>query len=145
MEYADAMKKSTIPAVCALLLAGCANTVSLRVDTDPPGATIYAGGQNFGRAPVTLEYTPTKERLAAGSLNTSPITAVWVSGAKYSQVVALPTRSGDQQIIFRRPRDVPGYDKDATYGLQLEQLSLMRQQKGSQDLTNAILMPPMFK
>lgn len=42
-------------AATALILAGCATTKTVSVDSDPPGARIYKGADYLGDAPLSVE------------------------------------------------------------------------------------------
>ena len=39
-------------------MVGCANQLQMTYYSDPPGATLYAGDRNLGRAPLTFHYVP---------------------------------------------------------------------------------------
>jgi hypothetical protein len=99
---------------------------------DPVGATLREAetNTNFGQCPTTIEYPLTKENKAAGFVNVKGLTATWVSGASVSvSSVHADLRNGrNQQFNFDRPRDVPGYETDANYALNVQRNAIMAQQ-----------------
>lgn len=98
--------------------------------SDPPGATIAAGSQNFGRAPVTLSYQISQEQRKTGKMSLQGVTATWISGAQvsHSQINVDLKNSDNQQLTLKRPSGAAGLDKDMNYALELEKLNYMKRQ-----------------
>lgn len=108
-----ALRLAAVAAVAAVaaLLAGCATAppgARLTYETSPPGATLYAGGQPLGVAPVMQSYPAPA---GGGQIRTPGVTAVWPSGAKTSFWTFLNV--GDDNITtLVRPANAPNLQAD---------------------------------
>ena len=70
-----------ILAACGLAVGGCATkTFTVRVISDPSGATVWQDGNRFGKAPFNLVYYPNSQDRKNGYVKTAPITVTWPSG-----------------------------------------------------------------
>jgi len=131
--------------VLLVFLAGCAtlkpNEFQVTYYSDPPGAILFQGPQNFGRMPVTLTYTASDYELGVGESNFHGTTARWISGATASiESIRISHAQGRKQhFTFTRPAGVAGLEHDISYAMQLqqaanaaEQLRLQRQSLGLQ-------------
>jgi len=114
------------------LTAACASMpgrrASVRVTylSDPPGAAVYEGGKQWGRAPVTLIYHPPGRFTECLRLN--PVTLRWVSGAEATvdALDACPAAGRDQQFTMFRPKGVEGLELDVQYAIALLQPAAAR-------------------
>lgn len=106
------------------------SNVMLTVFSIPRGATITTVGQVHGTTPLVMN-VPTKGLIKGQCFSAAAIVATWPSGA-HSETIngyQICAEQGEKQSIsFTRPSGVDGSDLDFQYGLQLEQLDLMRQQ-----------------
>ena len=111
-------------------MVGCANQLQMTYYSDPPGATLYAGDRNLGRAPLTFHYDISEADQKRGSMNLQGLTARWVSGASqsYGTVTTNLNIGKNQYFTFKRPSDAPGLSTDMNYALELEKLQVMRRQ-----------------
>jgi hypothetical protein len=77
-----------------------------------------------------MTYKVTDEDRARGYVLLRGMTAYWVSGASSSVgSINAPLANGlHQNFRFERPRNIPGYDVDANYALNLEKNQLLRTQ-----------------
>jgi len=118
-----------------LLVCACtANQLAVTYNCDPTGASLYDGDRSLGNCPTTLNYDVTQDNREQGFVLLRGITARWVSGA-YSSVPSIRAdleNGYNQQITFTRPRDVPGYEVDASFALQYEQNEILRRQAQAQ-------------
>jgi hypothetical protein len=115
--------------VLALVLSSIAvfaagpRSLAITYYSDPAGATLYEGGKNHGRTPVTLKYKVTKNFKAGKECMTlTPLMVRWVSGAEASMpsgFLACPHNGGKQQFTFARP-NVPNRELDVQFMMQLE-------------------------
>lgn len=102
---------------CLAVLAACATPsgprpVKLTYESDPPGATIWEGGQNLGMEPVTRTYLPSE---GAATLRTPEVTVVWPSGVKEVWFTIL--RPGDDNVaVIARPKVEAGLQADLEHG-----------------------------
>ena len=98
--------------------------------SDPPGATLYAGDRNLGRAPLTFNYDISEADEKRGSMNLRGLTARWVSGASqsYGTVTSNLKIGKSQYFTLKRPSNAPGLSTDMNYSLELEKLDVMRRQ-----------------
>ncbi len=116
---------------CAL--AGCTPMVRVTYLSDPPGATVYAGGQPLGPTPFTAAIPADKAYEAGGCMPLGDASVRWVSGAQaaLTGLAACAAAGPNLQFMFVRP-DVPGRDKDAMFALELERNALLRAQAEAQ-------------
>jgi len=111
-------------------LVGCAG-IQVTMYSDPPGATIYADNKTFGYAPQVLNYQPTEAFRKGVCMTTTPITAIWASGASDTQTLNLCPQNGYQTYYtFIRP-NVAGREIDANFALQLQQLQFAQQKEAA--------------
>ena len=98
--------------------------------SDPPGATLYAGDRNLGRAPLTFNYDISEADQKRGSMNLQGLTARWVSGASqsYGTITSNLNIGKSQFFTLKRPSNAPGLSTDMNYALELEKLQVMRRQ-----------------
>jgi len=130
----------------ALALAGCGtppalydpHVVQITFPCNPSGALLAF---NNGKYPcgTTGNFTVTDESIQAGSVVVPSPVAIWVSGASLPVISIRADLSRCRNLIYQyqctplqflleRPRDVPGYEKDASYALELERNELLRAQ-----------------
>jgi hypothetical protein len=126
--------KSKLRLVATILLgffiAGCANQLQVTYYSDPPGATLYAGDRNLGRAPLTFNYDISEADQKRGSMNLQGLTARWVSGASqsYGTFTSNLNIGKSQHFTLKRPSNAPGLSTDMNYALELEKLQIMQRQ-----------------
>jgi hypothetical protein len=130
----------------SLLVAACAglgadpNTIYVDYVCTPRGATLYELNMtNLGMCPGTVHYPITDQDRKNGYVALKGITAHWVSGASssVSSINAYLTNGLHQNFRFERPRNLPGYDVDANYALNLEKNQLLRAQTEAAQVTAA--------
>jgi hypothetical protein len=134
--------------VVATLLAGCAG-LRVQYNSDPPGASLYEGGQLKGVTPVVLNYELDQAFKSGGCTTLRGTSVKWASGAEasISHLTACAHVGRSQQYTFQRP-DVPGRDVDMNYALQVQRNTIMRQQAAAAEtaatlqLINALNPPP---
>jgi hypothetical protein len=101
-------------------LVGCStippNYAEVEVFSEPPGAYIYENGVALGAAPIKIYY----EGVAGQTVNTKPLTAVWVSGATSSQEFIVWTNGTSQYATIQRPMNAPNLQADLQYAADLE-------------------------
>jgi len=105
------------------LATGCASTVTVLCHSDPRCATIYsAAGRNFGRTPVRLVYTLSREQRGQDTVHVGRIIARWVSGASDTANLFIPLKPWTpwQEHTFLRPAGAPNLDIDVGYARELE-------------------------
>jgi hypothetical protein len=120
--------------VCILMAcAGCASRLHVTYHSEPQGAVLYQGDRHLGTTPVTVTYEVTDEDKKNGFKRLEGTTVRWISGAR-AEVEHLMAhfKNGFKQVFaFRRP-DVPGYDVDAHYALELQRNAIMAKQAAAQ-------------
>ena len=116
------------------LASGCASTLSVTYNSEPPGAALYQDSTHMGTTPMTLRYQVTDEDKKNGSKILRGTSVRWISGASASiSYLTADFRIGlNQTFNFRRPDGVPGYDVDANYALQLQRNAIMMLQTAAQ-------------
>jgi len=121
--------------IFSIFMAGCANQLQMTYYSDPPGATLYAGDRNLGRAPLTFNYDISEADQKRGSMNLQGLTARWVSGASqsYGTVTSNLNIGKSQYFTLKRPSNAPGLTADMNYALELEKLTEMRRQSAAQE------------
>lgn len=120
--------------ILVVLISGCASGLNVTYHSDPAGATLYAGNQRFGYTPQTLRYQISEEDQKRGYVILQGASVRWASGVS-ANITSLRAdlRNGfNQQFMFNRPADYPGYEVDARFALELEKLKVMRQQADAQ-------------
>lgn len=128
------MKKEIIGSLllAAMLFSGCSSKYPITYDSTPSGASVVCNGINHGYAPVTLYYEPDENSKKNGSIRTISCTANWISGARasYDNIWDLNKFPSGVRQTLPRP-NVDGYDKDAQFALQVQQMYM--NQKASND------------
>lgn len=123
--------------VLVFSLIGCASSLKVTYQSDPPGASVYEGSRMLGYAPVTANYALTEEDKKTGSKQLLGTTAKWASGATASitYLTADLRQFGlSQSFTFQRPDAYPNREADLQFAIELQKLAVMRQQ--SQALQN---------
>ncbi len=128
-----------------LLLSGCASTLNVKFESEPPGATLYLNGQNIGYAPKTLSYQLTEEDRANGVVYITPPSARWASGAvnapEKSTLIFL--RSGtSQSLTIYRPENFPNRHIDVQFGYQQQRDRAAEEAAAIRNLQNVLTPPP---
>lgn len=133
------MKLPFIPILAAValsLLAGCASTLNVTYNSDPPGAVLYQGQQRLGYTPYTLQYPVSEEDKKRGYKILSGTTVRWASGAtaETKSLKADLNRYGLSQLFtFQRPNGVPGRETDERFSLELNRTRAMQRQAAAQE------------
>lgn len=120
----------------ALLVVACAgitddpNTLRVNFICNPAGAALYQDNINVGTCPTTLRYQILDQDRAQGQKTLKGITAHWVSGvsSSVSSISANLENGLLQHFRFERPRNIPNYDVDANYAINLEKNQIARAQ-----------------
>ena len=104
-----------IPITWALF--GCAtvdpNAVTLTIYSEPAGAMLYINNQHIGTAPQKGTFKITDANRTANQVTTSPVTAIWPSGASVTTPLRMwLDRGSTHNYTFRRPPNHPGIEKD---------------------------------
>jgi len=110
-------------------LPGCAPNLQMQYICNPAGATIYEdGANNIGTCPATVTYKITADDKQRGYIVLRPLTARWISGASFetNTLTAYLSNGNIQHYYIERPRNVAGYDIDASYAAQITIISNMR-------------------
>ena len=115
MQIFFALALACVTTACAS--AGRTSIVRVTYISDPPGAAVYEGGKQWGRAPFTLTYHAPARFTECLRLN--PVTVRWVSGAEVSvdTLDACPAAGRDQQFTLFRPKGVDGLDLDVQFAI----------------------------
>lgn len=101
-----------------------ADTVTLYIYSDPPGATVYMNEakQYVGYAPAWVKY----DKLPRGFIKrgdcqkTQPLLVRWVSGAEATLEPTICGSGGKkQQLTFVRPSETPGRELDAQFAAEI--------------------------
>ena len=94
------------------------NQIAVTFDSNPPGATIYSNGENWGVAPVTRVWT-FAQRQATASL---PVTAKWISGASANVRLSFPVENfgTTRTYTFERPQGVAGLESDVQWAIHVQ-------------------------
>jgi hypothetical protein len=121
-------------AFLVVLLSGCAKQLAITYMSDPPGATLYQGQQNFGFTPKTLYYKISAEDTERRKMTLQGMSVRWASGATASiSSVGVDLSTGaNQQFTFLRPENVAGREIDIQFALELERLRFVQQQADAQ-------------
>jgi hypothetical protein len=128
-------------AIIAMSATGCAtNQVSLQFRCDLQGAVIYQNGNSrLGECGTSAIYDVSEQDRAAGKIKTAPLTAVWPSGASSTVPAAVMDLSAGSRYFFfdfYRPRNLPNYDADARFDLEVKKLQVLQAQQRAQALQN---------
>jgi len=109
-------------------LTGCATTsVTVQINSEPSGAYIYSDGQARGIAPVRITYPVPNAARKGGAFLTTPIQAVWVSGAKAQTPLSISVAAGSSQYYtFNRPANIGGLRQDLEFAIRVEQVESER-------------------
>jgi hypothetical protein len=114
--------------VLSIVRAEAGRTLTVIIETDPPGAAIYQGDEHLGVSPLELKYELPRRWNACQRLQ--PMRARWVSGAETpaTDMEVCPKEGTKQGFSFMRPTGVDGADTDAMYAAQLEQIDVLRRE-----------------
>ena len=118
------------------LLSGCASTLHITYDSDPPGAVLYQGQQRFGYTPVSVQYQVSTEEKKLGYKVVEGTLVRWASGAtaEMSSFKAdLNQRGFSQYFSFQRPEGVPGRETDVQFSLELDRTRALQRQAAAQE------------
>ena len=134
------MKSNLIIALVIFIaspLLGCSTRINVTYNSDPPGASLYQGGQLMGYCPATLVYTITPQARQLGYMTLQGTEVKWVSGAtaKIEQIKANLSTGEYQQFTFKRPSGIDGLETDAKFGIEVQKLRIMQQQLHAQQDT----------
>jgi hypothetical protein len=145
LSIGDFMKliMTMILAVLVATSYGCTTKLYVTYNSDPPGATLYQGGQSMGFCPTMLTYNVQYKDRMQGHKILQGTEAKWVSGAtaKIDQLTANLTTIGKyQQFTFMRPTGLDGAETDAKFGLEVLKLKTMQQQVQAQQDANILQM-----
>ncbi len=123
-----------------MLLGGCANKLYISYLSDPPGATVYSGAQNYGPAPVRVWYEVSDADRANGFKILQGVKMRWVSGAE-AEVASLRadlSLGTEQHYTLPRPAAFAGADIDARYAVEIQR-SRAAAEAASDEQTRAAL------
>lgn len=111
------------------ILSGCSSKYAITYNSNPTGASVVCSGINEGYTPKTLYYEPSSEQKKSGYMRTVPCTAYWVSGVRkdYSNTWDLNKFPDGVMQTLQRPSG-EGYDKDAKFALQVQQMNAQERQ-----------------
>ena len=117
------------------LFTGCASTLDVTYNSDPPGAVLYQGQQRFGYTPYTLHYQLSEDDKKRGYMTLNGTGVRWASGAVAGvKFMTANLKYGlSQQFTFQRPDGVPGREIDARFSLELERTRAMQRQAAAQE------------
>lgn len=116
----------TVISLGALILSGCSSKYVVTYDSNPQGASLVCNGKNWGYTPKKLYYDESIKKQS--TLNVSNCSANWISGARQnypSNLKVFP--EGGTIITVQRP-NIAGYEKDAQFALQVQQMQYQRRQ-----------------
>ncbi len=116
----------TVVSLGVLILSGCSSKYVVTYDSNPQGASLVCGGKNWGYTPKKLYYDESVKKQS--TLNVSNCSANWISGARKnypSNLKIFP--EGGTIIAVQRP-NIVGYEKDAQFALQVQQMQYQRRQ-----------------
>lgn len=110
-------------------LSGCSSKYPITYNSTPTGASVVCNGINKGYTPTTLYYEPSSEQKEQGTMRTVSCYAAWVSGAteNYTYTWDLNKFPDGVMQTLQRP-NVDGYEKDASFALQVENSNSQRRQ-----------------
>lgn len=120
-----------------VLFSGCSSKYPITYDSTPSGASVVCNGINHGYAPITLYYEPDENSKKNGSMKTISCTANWASGAtaSYGNTWDLNKFPNGVRQTLPRP-NIDGYDKDAQFALQVQQMKYQKQQVDAAETQN---------
>lgn len=132
--------------VILVVFSGCGGSPEPKVETvkqfhvtyqtNPSGAMLVCGGQNFGYTPQRLSYNIMD---SYGFAYVQPCTVTWVSGATATSgengTLRIDYAKYNNSILytFQRP-NVVGLDKDMAFSLKVEQQKAQQRQQEYQQL-----------
>ncbi len=109
-----------------IILSGCASKYGVEFSSNPSGASLVCDGENWGYTPMWLYYDESVKEQS--TINVSSCGAYWISGAKTSYPSNLKIfPEGGTTITVQRP-NVPGYEKDAQFALQVQSMKYQQRQ-----------------
>ncbi|MFH2231669.1 MAG: hypothetical protein ABII13_00645 [Patescibacteria group bacterium] len=135
------MKKLIILIILLLSLMtyGCATPqIAVTYNSDPPGSSLYTANQLMGYCPITLYYNIAPQHRQLGYMKLQETQVKWVSGA-YAKIIDLTAYLATgpyQQLTFKRPEGIEGFETDAKFGLEVQKVRLMQQQVQAQQDAN---------
>jgi len=118
--------KMLIVGSIGMILSGCASKYVVTYDSNPQGASLVCSGKNWGYTPKKLYYDESVKKQS--TINVSDCGAYWISGAKKdypSNLKIFP--EGGTIITVQRP-NVSGYEKDAQFALQVQNMKYQQRQ-----------------
>lgn len=117
------------------ILSGCSSKYPVTFDSIPQGASLVCDGRNWGYTPITLYLD--REKLKG--MNSIPVncSANWISGAtsNYPASIPLDRFPNGVRATAQRP-NVPGYEKDAQFALQVQNMRYQRRQAAAAEEAN---------
>jgi hypothetical protein len=135
-----------LAALAALLVTGCAsslpsNQIQVTYKTEPPGAMLYGPDSvAWGVAPVARVYT-FKQQVGAFTLD--KVTAIWPSGAQFSQVFSGNRAAGSNGYLegsLSRPMNALGLDVDLAHAAQLARGAQEKKNQESSDAATVMML-----
>jgi len=128
--------------IAVLALSGCANhTLRITFASDPSGAALYKGQQEFCYTPCTFNYPVSQEDMKLGYLKLTGPSVRWTSGAKVEAVsmeVDINRHGLEQIFTFQRPNEVAGREADVQVSLELERRREAAKQKYLRDAAEQV-------
>lgn len=123
------VKYVSLVGAIGFVMSGCSSKYPITYNSNPTGASVVCNGTNKGYTPTTLYYEPDSEQKKSGSMRTVPCTAQWISGARkdYSNTWDLNQFPDGAMQTLQRP-NVDGYEKDAQFALQVQQMNAQQRQ-----------------
>jgi hypothetical protein len=109
--------------------------VNVTFKSNPEGATIVSGGQNFGRSPVVLGGDLTYDEYRYGQKRFSGVSAHWPSGAKKKsgEIILDIKRGMNWDWTFQRPTNQPGVEIDVKAAIEYEKLKLLKKEQAAKE------------
>ena len=122
-----------------LATSGCAvKRINVTYYSDPPGALLYDGEKSLGFAPYSVNYTISKEQLAAGKIYVKDyklnVSARWKSGARantpsgiyFDISKASPFKENRYYYVMKRPANYPDLEGDIANGEHIRQMQRLK-------------------
>ena len=144
------MKKNiiviTVTSLSLLILAGCSNKYPVTIASSPVGADVSCNGRSYGYAPVTRYFELDKATKQSGYLRTCEWKLRWVSGATAIVNNVYDLNKFPNGVTWTTPRpNVEGYEKDAQFALQVQQMQYQRRQAKAAESTDASVQTQNYK
>lgn len=114
------------------VFSGCFSAYEVTFDSNPRGATVQCGNKILGYAPILAHINISKEEFMGKNSQGGSFGgcyATWVSGyqKEYIGKIDFEKYPNAVGIMVERPR-TEGYEKDAQFALQVQQLKYQGQQ-----------------